>query len=79
MNHEPSITFVISVEEAATRKQLTKEVITSFRLEGIELDQPTLDKLNYFDTHGIKPEDAIATLYAELNSKYGTNTKPPQD
>lgn len=76
---KPAITFSISKKEIAARKKLTKKVIGSFRLEGIEIDQSTLDKLRYFDTHGITAEDAIASLYDELNSKYGTNLTPPKD
>lgn len=75
---KPPITFNILAEEIAARTKLTEEVIASFRLEGIELDQETLDKFNAFDTQNMSAEEALQDFYDELNAIYGTKIKPPK-
>ena len=73
----PPITFDISEKEIEERKQRTKEFIGSLYLENIKLNEKTLADINYFDSHGITPENALAALYDELNKKMASVIKPP--
>ncbi len=75
MHENPKILSQVTITK---RKKNTQEVIASLRLENIELDQETLRKIHYFDTHDISPEQAITDCYNELNALYGTDVKPPK-